>query len=191
MLATKAKYFLPLLTTKIYLTALIASLLQAVPLICLGALVVIELVFFVFLIETRPFESTFTQFRLIVISLSFMATNVVLCIYLQLGTNDNYNILYEELTIYMMVGLLGLSTLFMFIEHLLAWRREIWKKIFEPCLKGTRLMGTRNVPVFEMETVSDRMEHSSFKMTSSNFKGMEEEKEEEEMDAFYARMLKK
>lgn len=52
-------------------------------------------------------------------------------------------------------------------------------------------MGTRRVPAFELEMTNSNGQNSSFKMSHSSFKGGDRMDKEEEMDAFYARMLKK
>ena len=106
--------------------------------------------------------------------------------------DNNYIMTYEEIIIYLVLGLLAMTTIFAICEHVLAWRREIWKKCFEPCLKGARLIGTRNVPVFEVDMESsDHMDRSSFKMSGSSFRSTKRVEDNEQMDAFYARMLKK
>lgn len=52
-------------------------------------------------------------------------------------------------------------------------------------------MGTRNVAVFEAEE-ADPMDRSTYKMTGSSFRTTRRAIEDnEQMDAFYARMLKK
>ena len=52
-------------------------------------------------------------------------------------------------------------------------------------------MGTRNVPVFEPEESSDHMDRSEFKSSGSSFRSTKRVEDNEQMDAFYARMLKK
>ena len=53
-------------------------------------------------------------------------------------------------------------------------------------------MGTRNVPAFDADMESsDHMDRSSFKMSGSSFRSTKRVEDNEQMDAFYARMLKK
>jgi hypothetical protein len=186
----KAKYFLPILMTKLYLTAILASILQATPFAYLVVASCLELSFLLFVLIVHPFESTFTNLRIALLSLCFVGTSVVFCVYLKMADNNHYDILYEEIIIYLVLTLLALAFIFALAEHLLAWRREVWK-VLEPCLKGTRLIGTRNVNVFQLDAEnSNHMEHS-FKMSSSSFRSTRRLEENEQMDAFYARMLKK
>lgn len=92
---SKAKYFLPLFITKIYLTAVLASLMQSAPFGFLITSAVVELAFLVFLMEVRPFESCFTNFRLMTTSLVLIAISVVFCVYLKLSMESNYVMIYE------------------------------------------------------------------------------------------------
>ena len=53
-------------------------------------------------------------------------------------------------------------------------------------------MGTRNVPVYEVDIESsDGIDRSSFKMSGSSFRTTKRVEDKEQKDAFYARMLKK
>jgi hypothetical protein len=140
------------------------------------------------MLAVKPFSSSFTNFRIIVVSLLIIATNATIEIYIYNSQNSNYLISYERLTVYLILATLGAATLFIILEHIKAWSSEMWRLI-EPCLKGTRLMGHR-VNKFEAEASSDSMRKSSFKASHSSFRGVYRD-ESEEMDAFYARMLKK
>ena len=51
----KSKYFLPLLITKLYLTALLPSFIQSAPLPCFILIALVEAIFLVFLVFVRPF----------------------------------------------------------------------------------------------------------------------------------------
>jgi hypothetical protein len=59
-------------------------------------------------------------------------------------------------------------------------------------------MGTRKMAVFELEMTNEleskesfKMSKSSFGMSTSSLRGAKREEAPEEMDAFFARMLKK
>ena len=139
---TKAKYFLPLLITKVYLTAILSSLLQDKPFHFFILSSFLELVLIFFTLIVKPFTSKFTNFRIIVLSLGLIAANTSIGIYIHISQSNDYQIFYEELTAYIILGVLASATLFIILEHLLAWSREMWRLV-EPCLKGTRLMGHR------------------------------------------------
>lgn len=82
-----------------------------------------EIAYSFFLLVVRPFESSFTNFRLVVISLALIATDVVMCIYLYQSMQGSYNLMYEKLVIFLVLSVLGMGVLFAFLEHLQAWRR--------------------------------------------------------------------
>jgi len=126
---SKVKYFLPILLTKIYLTALLSSVLKSNPFIFFIIVSLIEIIFSIFIIRIRPFQSNFTNLRLITISLLFLGTNIICCLYLYFSKQLTYIIFYEELIIYLIVGIAGMSLLFLILEHLLAWRKELWKLV--------------------------------------------------------------
>ena len=46
-----------------------------------------------------------------------------MCIYLYQSMQGNYSFLYEQLIIYLLLGLLAMAALFAFLEHVLGWRR--------------------------------------------------------------------
>lgn len=81
-------------------------------------------------------------------SLVTITVNTTMCLYLFQANAGNYSLFLEQLVVYMVMGLISAALLFVFFEHLVAWKREIWRKVFEPCLKGSRLMGTKRVPMF-------------------------------------------
>lgn len=99
----------------------------------------------------RPFLSTFTNFRLIAVALGLIIGEVIMSMYLYHSSNNDYRFFLEELIVYVMLGILGLSVVFAILQHILAWKHELWRRVFEPCLKGTRLMGTRVAPVLTFE----------------------------------------
>jgi hypothetical protein len=185
--ASKSKYYLPVLFTKIYLSALLAALLINAPLAYFVAIGLIELVFLVFLLAVRPFLSTYTNFRLVAVSIALLAGEIVMAMYLYYSGKNEYKYFYEQLTVYILLGVLSLAVLFAFLQHILAWKHELWRRLLEPCLKGTRLMGTRRAPVFTFEETSSGLD-KTMKISGASFRPREEV---EEMDAFYARMLKK
>lgn len=87
---TIAKYFLPILITKIYVTLTLASLMQTAPFAYFILISLFELLFLIFLLVVRPFESTFTNFRLVAISTGILGGNVVMCFYLYFSQLDDY-----------------------------------------------------------------------------------------------------
>lgn len=64
----------------------------------------------------------------------------------------------------------------------------MWRLV-EPCLKGSRLMGTR-MAQFDLNDTSEEVK-SSMKNSTNSFRGLKSSIQIEEIDAFYARMLKK
>lgn len=85
---------MPFLCSKIYLTAVLAVLMQAVPFSCMILLSLLELIFLVFLVVVRPFESSFSNFKLLLISLWLLGVDVVLCVYLYFSEKNEYLFLY-------------------------------------------------------------------------------------------------
>jgi hypothetical protein len=86
--------------------------------------------------------------------------------------HSSYLIFYEELTVYLIIAVLATALLFLLLEHLMSWSKEMWRLV-KPCLKGTRLMGHRLAKA-EIEYSSDTMRKSSgeFKAShSSSFRG--------------------
>ncbi len=94
-----------------------------------------------------------------------------MCIYLYQSMQGSYNLMYEKLVIFLVLSVLGMGVLFAFLQHLQAWRRQIWSKVFEPCLKGTTLMGTKKNITFEFDLENSENDRDSHKMTKSSFKG--------------------
>lgn len=109
---TKAKYFLPLLLTKLYLTAIFASFLTHHPFVYFIFSSLLELLFLAFLIEFRPFDSIFTNIRLMVVSLLFLAINIVCTIYLKFSLDNNYLFIYEIIAVYLVLALTVLAVVF-------------------------------------------------------------------------------
>lgn len=109
---TKAKYFLPLLISKVYVTAILASLLQDKPFYFFIISSFLELIFIVFVVAVKPFISKFTNFRIIFLSLGLIAANTSIGIYIRNSQENNYQMFYEELTAYILLGVLGAATLF-------------------------------------------------------------------------------
>lgn len=159
-----------MLITKLYLTAILASLMQSVPFHYMIVLAALQVIFLCFLLVVSPFQSSFTNFRLILMSLTATASHVIMCIYLYQSIAGNYSLFFEKLVVYLVLGTLASAVLFVCLEHFMAWRRQIWRKVFEPCLKGSRFMGTRRVPMFEMQA-SQRNDKTSMRMSKSNFSG--------------------
>jgi hypothetical protein len=77
----------------------------------------------VFVLEVGPFQSTFTNARLIIVAGMFIGINVVCSIYVKMSMDNAYVFVYEEVMVYMIVALVGLAVLFAVLEHILAWKR--------------------------------------------------------------------
>lgn len=149
---TKAKYFLPMLITKVYLNAMLSSFVQSKPFYFFIISAILEIVFIFFMLIVRPFVSTFTNFRIILISLIMIAADVSIQIYIYNSLNNEYFTFYERLTVYLILGALASATLFIIIQHLKAWSKQMWR-LLQPCLKGARLMGHRKNR-FDFDSVS-------------------------------------
>lgn len=91
---TKAKYFLPLLISKVYLTAILASLLQDKPFHFFIISSFLELIFIIFMLAVKPFASKFTNFRIIFLSLGLIAANTSIGIYIRNSQDNNYQMFY-------------------------------------------------------------------------------------------------
>lgn len=91
---TKAKYFLPLLISKVYLTAVLSSLLQDNPFYFFIISSVLELILIFFMLAVKPFTSKFTNFRIIITSLGLIAANTSIGVYIYNSKNGNYQMFY-------------------------------------------------------------------------------------------------
>lgn len=91
---TKAKYFLPILMSKVYLTAVLASLLQDKSFYFFILSSFLEILFIIFMLAVRPFTSKFTTFRIIFISLGLIAANTTIGIYIRNSQDNNYQMFY-------------------------------------------------------------------------------------------------
>lgn len=77
--------------TKVYLAAILSSLLQSEPFYLFLTLSGFEITFIIFVIAVRPFESRFTNIRLIIISLLIIACNSVISVYVHQSEEGVYN----------------------------------------------------------------------------------------------------
>lgn len=115
ILFTKAKYFLPMLITKVYLNAVLASVVQSKPFYFFIVSAALQVVFLLFMLFVRPFVSKFTNFRIILVSLALIAANVAMEIYIYNSQNNNYLTFYEQLTIYLILATLAAATIFIIL----------------------------------------------------------------------------
>ena len=116
----------------------------------------------------RPFLSSFTNFRLIVTSLLLFVAELTFTIYLYYSTKDQYKLVFEEATAYTLLVMMGFVMVMYIVQHIMAWKEEIWK-LLEPCLKGSRLIGTRKMAQFDLAQSSDEMSRTLMKSTKRSF----------------------
>ena len=80
-MTTKSKYFLPLLATKLFLTALLSVALEGKSFYMMACNSALSVIFFFYLIVVRPFQSAFTNFRVIFLELLICMLNGGFCVY--------------------------------------------------------------------------------------------------------------
>ena len=56
-------------------------------------------------------------------SLLMLGASVIFAIYAKMSMDGSYVMLYEELALYLILGMVAAAVLFIVIEHVLAWRR--------------------------------------------------------------------
>ena len=97
---------MPLLTTKLFLTALVNVALesQPFPMICVNT--VISIVFFLYLLMVRPFQSAFTNFRVVFLELLVCLVNSAFCVYQYFAAKSEY-IKWLENTV--LIGIIAVS----------------------------------------------------------------------------------
>ncbi len=144
--------------------------------------IVIEVAYTVYLLIERPFYSVFTNIRLVCVELVFIAILVLMLIYLTKAADDNYDFNLEYLVIILVLMEICLMLLFVLLEHLNSWSREI-RSVFEPCFRQFRLKGDRKV-------YNDKEEEDTVHVETFVYKS-NKRKNDDDRDAFYARMLKK
>lgn len=159
-----------MLVTKIYLNAILSSLIQSQPYYFFIASTFMELIFVLFMVIVRPFTSRFSNFRIIIVSLVLIAANISMLIYIYNSQANSYQISYERLTVYLVLAVIGSASLFIILQHIMAWSKQMWRLV-QPCLKGTRLMGHR-VARFDFDDPSESMRKSAFKISqTTSFRG--------------------
>ena len=85
-----SKYYLPFLTTKIFLLSALNVLLSNL-LVLLITHVALNLVFLVYLIKVRPFNSAFTNARVIIIDILVVVLNLAQGAYQYFALKDSYS----------------------------------------------------------------------------------------------------
>ena len=73
----KSKYYLPLLLSRLYLTALFASSLSNHPFVLMIINTIISVIFVGYLLIIRPFNSAFTNVRVIIVEVLILSMNAV------------------------------------------------------------------------------------------------------------------
>ena len=99
----------------------------------------------VWMIIVRPFTFVLTTFRLVLTELFLLGMCGVMAYYnYQAKYKVDYVEDYEYYMLVLAVIVLGVQFLMLILEHVGAWRVEIWNKI-EPCLVRWRLKEPRNL----------------------------------------------
>lgn len=95
---------------------------RSIPLPLFIVLGLLEITYLMFVIVVRPFRSTFTNVRLVIISLLLLAMDTIMCVYLSYKAMSVYLYVCElSLTILLLVVLV-LAIVFCIVEHIYAWR---------------------------------------------------------------------
>ena len=121
-LPTKAKYFLPMLITRLYLIGVLGSVMQDAALAYFIICILLEVLWLIYLIVVRPFISHFTNFRIIICSLILLVAEVCFTIYLYNASNGDYQVKYEEITTYILVVLVGTAFVLYTLQHIWVWK---------------------------------------------------------------------
>ena len=136
----QSKYFLPLLMIRIVICLIIMVSLSNYAFEMMVINTFINLLFVCFLVKVRPFQSTFTNIRLILIELLLLITNGIYAVYQYFA---NLHIYVSTLQMCILVGIiciLTFSIIFSLIEHYKAWMHKIWR-CCEDCCLSWRLKG--------------------------------------------------
>jgi hypothetical protein len=135
-----SKYFLPLLATKLVLTAFLAVLLETYPFVLLAVCSVLSGLFLVYLLIVRPFQSVFTNFRIIALEFMLTVLNGIYCIYQYFASKNEYVGWLEKCVAVGVAVVLGAALLFGLVEHYRAWIYKVWE-LCDDCCLYFRLMG--------------------------------------------------
>ena len=87
---SRSKYYLPLLITKLILISFFNVTMQSVPFYLMAANLALSMMFLLFLGIVRPFNSTFTNARNIVVYILIVAVNGIYCAYQYYASNKVY-----------------------------------------------------------------------------------------------------
>lgn len=154
---TKSKYFIPLLATKLFLTALVNVALESQPFPMMAFNTIISIIFFLYLLLVRPFQSAFTNFRLVFLELLVCLVNAAFCVYQYFAAKSEYITWLEHTVLIGIIVIMSVAILFALVEHYRSWIHKVWN-LCDGCCLYFRLLG-RSKKVFTAEE-SERKEIS-------------------------------
>lgn len=174
-----AKYFLPMLVTKLFGFALFSSTLTAYPFYMMILHLLLSVVFLIFVCCAKPFQSKLTQARIIVTEVLLIAIQCAFTLYQFYAQKLIYLNSIEFYLIIAVIVLLSFAIIFTLIEQYRIWKDSL-SSLCEGCCLYFRLRGNSKRVEYKPE-----VEQNTIKV--------EEVKQEDigEVDAFYARMLQK
>jgi hypothetical protein len=176
---SRTKYFLPLLVTKLVISALLAAILHNHAFSMMVMLTIITFLFLGYLFVVRPFHSKFTNFRLIVIELFLTSLNGLYCLYQYYASKTEYVSWLEKATVLLLIIVLAFAVFVGLVEHYRSWIKKVWT-LCDGCCLYFRLLG-RSKKVFSAEDESKQ----EVKVEAI------QEGDVVEDEAFYARVIKK